>query len=623
MSEDENEVDGVDDLGVMKEAEYNELRTRFKSSIDLDLICDLMEKGNYDDIIEIHAEMRKLFRIFGDEWIDRTQKRMYDPKPQITSDSTSKTQISLIYRPDAVELWNFASCEDLAYSRDECKDFIKVLSDKVHDRVNALYLGVYSKRSVEGTDKGPIYETFKHLICAADEALTLCVCDSESRLGSKISRTVDRITATRGFPHVSIVEGDVPVCMIEIETQSTFQAAALESFEKPKSVQTAHFKRFNPLSKMDKEYSHETACDPIAQICCCMVNNGCRYGILSNWDCTYFLKLQMDLDGTMVLHYSDRFSPLTKESLEQGFVGARGNERLGDVVREITPGCNPASLAQATVLFIWLARRDLVVPPNDAGPEYFKLAMERRGKKLIDSALSLSTHMYGVGPSIKLKVEPDGTSQFESGPGDEVVENVLTFELSAASVVPVLFKHGFGCSETTITNLQTGQQISGCFAKSIMVNDTEMADLETYQSAISDFENEIYMYEGPARALQGTVIPSVVYVGKFDNGAGIHAVLVTRIAGHALSSTEGKRIAKAQGLLIVKDRVHAAIAALHSAGITHGDMGLRNVTIREDGGVSLIDLGRASCDPSGAPLDLEVFAMDFDATFRAELSSQQ
>ncbi|GBG31891.1 Atypical protein kinase C [Hondaea fermentalgiana] len=247
--------------------------------------------------------------------------------------------------------------------------------------------------------------------------------------------------------------------------------------------------------------------DPVAQICCYMVSPECRYGILSNWKSTFFLKLEVD-----------------------------------------------------------------------------------------ESSGSMGGKVQGV---------VDGVA--------------LAFDFSDVSlVVHVLFEQGVGYKRTTVTDLETGEEISDCFAKCIAVDEANARDAHSHQCAMHHFKNEVATYEGPALGLQGRVVPTVVHVGEFDMGAGKQAVLVTQNAGHALSPQEGMRITRAEGLVAVKKRVHAALRSLHEAGIIHGDMGLRNVTIREDGGVSLIDLGSAFCGgPSDAERDVELFDMDFDATFEA------
>ncbi|GBG28531.1 EKC/KEOPS complex subunit BUD32 [Hondaea fermentalgiana] len=266
-------------------------------------------------------------------------------------------------------------------------------------------------------------------------------------------------------------------------------------------------KLYDKSAKMTRTGTYEVAGNPVAQICFYMARHKCRYGILSNLNLTYFPKLEMGQDGSMVLHYSDSFSPLTQQGQEDGRVCALGNKRLSDVLREVVPG-----------------RRD----------------------------------------------------------------------------------------------------ISNCFAKSIAVDDAGAADDLSHEWALLHLENEVAIYEGPALGLQGTVVPTVVHVGEFDMGARKQVVLVIRNVGHSLCSREGKRIAEAQDFVAVKKRVHAALRSLNDAGIIHGDMGRRNVTIREeDGRVCLIDLGSASCAGGDASRDFELFDMDFNATFEAELALQE
>jgi len=57
--------------------------------------------------------------------------------------------------------------------------------------------------------------------------------------------------------------------------------------------------------------------------------------------------------------------------------------------------------------------------------------------------------------------------------------------------------------------------------------------------------------------------------------------------------------------------IHSAVDALHTAGIIHGDIALRNVVIQPAGTAILIDFDQAhiSNDPKGQKMDIDAIAM--------------
>ncbi|GBG35054.1 Hormonally up-regulated neu tumor-associated kinase, partial [Hondaea fermentalgiana] len=502
------------------------------------------------------------------------------------------------------------------------------MDDTIVNRVNSKDMSTYSMGSETGHGEPAVQSAFDKLIAAVVEALQQGDHDPGSELKANKAGTRDLLSGTTRNPDGTVFYGEDAVCLVELNTESSFNPDVLEKFNEQALIShAAKVKLFNSSTRKVHKTSIEMIGDPVAQICCYMVSRECRYGILSNWAFTFFLKLELDELGSMVLHCSDRFSPFTRAVREDEGVCAAGNEFLGTVVSKVDEETPAASLIQASTLFVWLAMRDRVVGREDDVD--MKKALRARAEK----TSGLEDHPIGSGSSFSLfkgRRRDNGTGNVErNGEGAKggkmhgVVDGVaLTFDYwHVSSVVSVLFEQGIGYKQTTVTDLETGEEISDCFAKCIAVDDADARNAYSHQCAMHHFENEVAMYEGPALGLQGTVVPAVVHVGEFDMGAGKQAVLVTRNAGHALSSREGKRIARAEGLVAVKKRVHAALGSLHEAGIIHGDMGLRNVTIREDGGVCLIDLGSAFCGgPSGAERDLELFDKDFDATFKAELA---
>jgi len=55
--------------------------------------------------------------------------------------------------------------------------------------------------------------------------------------------------------------------------------------------------------------------------------------------------------------------------------------------------------------------------------------------------------------------------------------------------------------------------------------------------------------------------------------------------------------------------IRSAVDALHTAGVIHGDIALRNVVIQSSGTVILIDFDQAHIDPKGQKIDTDAIAM--------------
>ncbi|GBG35124.1 Hypothetical Protein FCC1311_113472 [Hondaea fermentalgiana] len=309
LNETQNEED-AQDLNEAQDEEYAERRALFLSEVDEEVLDQLNEEGDLERIVQINDDLDDLTSFYGSD---------------------------------------FASCEGLAYSREECESFIGEMSEIVVNRVNLQEMPSYSQRVEAGDGETPIQVAFNRLAATLQEALKEGGLDPSSELSSGRRYIHDPIAHTTRYSDATFSVGDKAVCLVELKTKSTFGPKALEEFEPPKDTKLNKVKVYNKLTKKTTTASFEAAGDPLAQICCYMACNECRYGILSNWGFTYFLKLEMAEDGSMVLHYSDRFCPLTQQGQESGRVCAVGNELLGEVVRKVVAGDRPASLVVVEV----------------------------------------------------------------------------------------------------------------------------------------------------------------------------------------------------------------------------------------------------------------------------------
>ncbi|GBG25047.1 Casein kinase 1-like protein HD16 [Hondaea fermentalgiana] len=185
---------------------------------------------------------------------------------------------------------------------------------------------------------------------------------------------------------------------------------------------------------------------------------------------------------------------------------------------------------------------------------------------------------------------------------------------------PLHGAYGVGFSDSTLEI--AGITFNDCFAKASLYLDDETSydtgyNLNNEQATefMGMLVEEARLYDGAARALQGSVLPVVHYSGEFPIGGGFYFMIVMSNTGHSLRSEVGQQTARSVGLNAVHSRVHALLDKLHGAGITHGDMGLRNVTIQENGTVRLVDLGMASLDLRHCRQDYESFDAEWTRAF--------
>jgi len=111
---------------------------------------------------------------------------------------------------------------------------------------------------------------------------------------------------------------------------------------------------------------------------------------------------------------------------------------------------------------------------------------------------------------------------------------------------------------------------------------------ETYEFQKSVFLNEVKLYLGPLRPLQGKHVPFLVYGGTYHK----RIIIATTSSGE----TATKELILANSSWAIK-AIRASLSALHRAGVLHGDIALRNIAIDTNTKTAhLIDFGRSSQD---------------------------
>ncbi|GBG33757.1 Cell division protein kinase 2, putative [Hondaea fermentalgiana] len=207
------------------------------------------------------------------------------------------------------------------------------------------------------------------------------------------------------------------------------------------------------------------------------------------------------------------------------------------------------------------------------------------------------------------RTEPSPSQCYSAGPSSK------GYPCNPQKPVPLHGANGVGFSDSTLEI--AGITFHDCFAKASLYLDDETSydtgynlNNEQANEFMGVLVEEARLYDGEARALQGSVLPVVHYSGEFPIDGGFYLMIVMSNTGHSRGSKVGQQTARSVGLNTVHSRVHALLDKLHGAGITHGDMGLRNVNIQENGTVRLVDFGMVSLDLRQCRQDHESFDAD-------------
>jgi serine/threonine protein kinase/Tol biopolymer transport system component len=100
-------------------------------------------------------------------------------------------------------------------------------------------------------------------------------------------------------------------------------------------------------------------------------------------------------------------------------------------------------------------------------------------------------------------------------------------------------------------------------------------------------------FEREARTLASLDHPNIATVYGFEEGAGVHALVMELIEGEDLSERLARGPVPMDEALPIARQVAEALEAAHDAGVVHRDLKPANVKIRLDGTVRVIDFGLA------------------------------
>jgi len=147
----------------------------------------------------------------------------------------------------------------------------------------------------------------------------------------------------------------------------------------------------------------------------------------------------------------------------------------------------------------------------------------------------------------------------------------FTYDMADEKVLFILGRTGLGFRK---------QQVHGylCFIKTIS---PEHAGSEPVEELMH--EAEIYMF---LQSLWGVAVPSVVFYGRLEDGK---FALITTEEGESIADVE----VRWEDRIHVRKCAHDALEQIHSIGIFHGDVALRNFVVDVNCNIKVIDFGRA------------------------------
>jgi len=309
-----------------------------------------------------------------------------------------------------------------------------------------------------------------------------------------------------------------------------------------------------------------------------VLNFGPRYGVITKYQNTWFVKLMKDeKSGKSGIWITDRFStvPETEDKSDNATKNPGGWSR-----------------SQALLWFCMVASEDEDRILNDGGWKVMTAKMITLRDKHnaqrdanVQKDLRSAAKKAEAGP----KRRSDRLAKKRDEEDDEEEDNEELFpmdhingvlDVSRSKVVPILGGGGLGFK---------GQSFKGvpslCFAK---VLNTVLCEEEILE--------EIHHGEEVYRQLLhlgGRSIPRLVFAGDLEQA---RFAVITTDEGDNLSSTAGIQLARhleEQESGAVFQKALKALCSLHESGFAHGDVALRNIVMKPDLSLKLIDLGRA------------------------------
>ena len=302
----------------------------------------------------------------------------------------------------------------------------------------------------------------------------------------------------------------------------------------------------------------------------------CKFGFLSSFTKTWFVQLvAKEIEG--VERYGIK---ATKAFYPQGDAKKHGVSNPGDI-----------SLLQGMLLVIlWGLSSKVEVYREGVDSEGLnKVGIEEGSWKPFSPEVLVIRSMH--------LENAKGSTPNQTGGLFSFVEGRL--EGAALNAVSILGGAGVGYKNQHFHGYK-------CFIKM-------MSPSEVCHDEVQELIHEADIYK-LLRSLWGKTVPSLVFEGELEDGT---FAVITTDEGESIANVEVKKANRKS----VRKHAHAALKAVHSNGILHGDVALRNLVIDDNCNVKVIDFGRAiQVDPNDAHVqkwfDMEHKQLDSEFTTR-------
>mmetsp|Transcript_5030 Transcript_5030/g.10470 ORF Transcript_5030/g.10470 Transcript_5030/m.10470 type:complete len:922 (-) Transcript_5030:1494-4259(-) len=573
------------------------------------------------------------------------------------SRSSATTATPVDSKPKRIEKWDLGAIHDLGNGKVDCSEF-----DYLNEIINRLqtYTGnartlphcnayITGRTTYIGSSEALVTKSLDGLDEALREALRVAEVPGGDRLHYGVVSVVDHRSDTVRSP-------DFEYYMLQPGQDTTKanvssgKCLIVGEIKTTKSLEVRTYKELVDLveergSNVNYKKNFGTVACPVTQLCNYMKMKGCKYGILTNHDVTFFVKRVCK--GTVGI--TEAFLTITaedRESLEAQSNKRKkrrgsfetGNMAMADKYAGMLP---PLSLLQATSIFVAIAMKNFQDREKESSATPTLKVLAKRGGKAngmtryassqgAKSSTKPSKSIFGGRLRLRRtrSQDPNAADPNDSLANTEVASPALFsgqveiyIETAQHLLTPVLFSVGAGYKSVSVKSLATGEVEPHCFAKALPLHlnmaNSRRGDAE--RAARQAIDNEAELLLGRAAPLQGKVLPRVVFFGTTTDGLE-STYLVTRHEGDSLSSRDGAQRALQVGIREIRRRLHELLNMLHEAGLAHGDVALRNIVINDDNVLHFIDIGMASEDPSSQDMEHEHAVLDLaldDLEYRA------
>ena len=132
--------------------------------------------------------------------------------------------------------------------------------------------------------------------------------------------------------------------------------------------------------------------------------------------------------------------------------------------------------------------------------------------------------------------------------------------------------------------------------------------LKVLPAVFASDPDRLSRFKREAQVLASLNHPNIAAIYGFEDGGGIHALVLELVEGRTLAEHVEERTARGRGLpldetLSIARQIAEALQAAHEQGIVHRDLKPANMKLRTDGVVKVLDFGLAKAlEPASVDL---------------------